>query len=322
LRVVKKILSVVLPSYNEEKNVPLVYNELKKYIDKSRFDYELIFINDGSKDRTWEAIKKVSEVDKRVRGINFSRNFGHAVALEAGLLDAKGDVVIMMDSDLQHPPSLIPDLIAKYDEGFDIVNTVRLSTEDTGLFKNLSSKIFYGLMNGISDLNLREGEADYRLVSRRALDTLNSLNETPKFYRGLVNWIGYDTARIEYKAGSRLHGKSSYTLKKMLELARMGITSFSLRPLKLIFTVGIALTTLSFILLVILLIVKFFVNSSLVSYGAILTDILLFAVGVITVFQGVVALYLVDIFNATKARPTFIIKERSNPQNEQQKATR
>ena len=307
----KQILSVILPSYNEEKNIPLIYAELVKYIDTSRFNYELIFVNDGSSDKTWKQIEKVALKDSSVRGINFSRNFGHAVALEAGLLEAKGEVVIMMDTDLQHPPSLIPELIEKYDEGFDIVNTIRLSTEDTGIFKNISSKIFYGLMNGISDLELREGEADYRLISRRSLDTLNSLKESPKFYRGLVNWIGYDVARIDYKAGSRVHGKSSYTLKKMLELARMGITSFSLRPLKLIFTTGMFLSGFSLILLIALLVIKFFIDTSLVSYGAILTDVLLFATGIIITFQGVVALYLVDIFSATKARPTFIVRERT-----------
>lgn len=311
MRVAKQILSVVLPSYNEEKNIPLVYKELKKHIDSSRFEYEFIFVNDGSKDGTWEQIKKLSDKDARVQGLNFSRNFGHAVALEAGLLESSGDVVVMMDSDLQHPPSLIPKLIEEYDKGFDIVNTIRLSTEDAGVFKNLTSRVFYGLMNGISDLELREGEADYRLMSRRSLTTLNSLKESPKFYRGLVNWIGYDVARVEYEAASRIHGSSSYTLKKMLELARLGVTSFSLRPLKLIFATGMILTSVSFVLLVALLVVKFFINSSLVSYNAILTDVLLFATGIIIVFQGVVALYLVDIFNATKARPTFIIRDRA-----------
>lgn len=317
----KRILSVVLPSYNEEKNIPLIYKELKKYIDSSKFEYEFIFVNDGSSDGTWKAISALAKKDTHVTGVNFSRNFGHAMALEAGLLEAKGDLIIMLDSDLQHPPSLIPELIKKHEEGFDIVNTIRLSTEDAGMFKNLTSKIFYGFMNSISDLELREGEADYRLMSRRALDTLNSLQESPKFYRGLVNWIGYDVARIEYEAASRIHGSSSYTLKKMLELARLGVTSFSLKPLKLIFTAGIITSVVSFALLIVLLAVKFFIDSSLVSYNAILTDILLFATGIIIVFQGVVALYLVDIFNATKARPTFIVREKLNELKKEKKSS-
>lgn len=306
----KEFLSVVLPSFNEEKNIPLVYTELKKYIDTDRFDFEIIFINDGSRDATWRVIEELSGSDTHVKGIDFSRNFGHAVALEAGLTNARGDVIIMMDADLQHPPRMIPDLIKKYDEGYDIVNTVRLATDNTSFFKKVTSRGFYWFINSMSDLKLRDGEADYRLLSRRALDTLNSLRETPKFYRGLVNWIGYDVARIEYRAGSRVHGRSSYTLKKMLELARMGVTSFSLKPLKLIFTAGALLTSFALALLVVMLIIKFFVNSSLISYSAILIDILLFVAGILTVFQGVVALYLVDIFNASKGRPTFIIRNK------------
>ena len=313
----KEMLSVVLPSYNEEKNIPLVYVELKKHIDTKRFNYEIIFVNDGSKDGTWGVIEQLANKDKYVRGVNFSRNCGHAAALEAGLVRAKGDIVIMMDADLQHPPAMIPDLIASYDKGHDIVNTVRLATEGASFMKKLTSKGFYWFINGVSELKLREGEADFRLVSRRALDALNSLPETPKFYRGLVNWIGFNVDRIEYKAASRIHGKSSYTLKKMLELARMGVTSFSMKPLKIIFTIGVTLTIVAFVLLIAMLVIKFFINTELISYNAILTDGLLLVTGVLTIFQGVIALYLVDIFNTTKGRPTYIVKSEANSSDQE-----
>ena len=313
----KEMLSVVLPSYNEEKNLPLVYAELKKHIDTKRFNYEIIFVNDGSKDGTWGVIEQLANKDKYERGVNFSRNCGHAAALEAGLVRAKGDIVIMMDADLQHPPAMIPDLIASYDKGHDIVNTVRLATEGTSFMKKLTSKGFYWFINGVSELKLREGEADFRLVSRRALDALNSLPETPKFYRGLVNWIGFNVDRIEYKAASRIHGKSSYTLKKMLELARMGVTSFSMKPLKIIFTIGVTLTIVAFVLLIAMLVIKIFINTELISYNAILTDGLLLVTGVLTIFQGVIALYLVDIFNTTKGRPTYIVKSEANSSDQE-----
>ena len=313
----KEMLSVVLPSYNEEKNIPLVYVELKKHIDTKRFNYEIIFVNDGSKDGTWGVIEQLANKDKYVRGVNFSRNCGHAAALEAGLVRAKGDIVIMMDADLQHPPAMIPDLIASYDKGHDIVNTVRLATEGASFMKKLTSKGFYWFINGVSELKLREGEADFRLVSRRALDALNSLPETPKFYRGLVNWIGFNVDRIEYKAASRIHGKSSYTLKKMLELARMGVTSFSMKPLKIIFTIGVTLTIVAFVLLIAMLVIKIFINTELISYNAILTDGLLLVTGVLTIFQGVIALYLVDIFNTTKGRPTYIVKSEANSSDQE-----
>lgn len=305
----KQLLSVVLPSYNEEKNVPLIYKEVLGYIKTNEFDYELIFVNDGSRDGTWNEIKKLTALDGKVKGINFSRNFGHHAALEAGLIKASGDVIIMMDADLQHPPKLIPKLLKKWQEGFDIVNTVRLSTDDVKIVKKLTSKIFYKILNNMSDLDLHDGEADYRLISRRALDSLNALPETPKFYRGLINWIGYDTARIPYTAQARVHGKSSYTLKKMLELARLGLTSFSMKPLKLIIAIGLLLVVGAFSALVAMLVIKFGFNSRYFSNNAILVMFLVFITGILATFQGIVAVYLVDIFNAAKNRPSYILRE-------------
>lgn len=309
MSVQKKLLSIVIPSYNEEKNVPLVYKEIIKNIDAKKYSYELIFINDGSKDETWAAISRLSKKDSNVVGLNFSRNFGHHAALEAGLNKASGDIVIMMDGDLQHPPSLIPKLLKKYDEGFDIVNTVRLATEGVGAGKKISSRLFYSILNGISDLKLREGEADYRLVSRKALDALNALPETPKFYRGLVNWIGYDIARIDYIAPQRMHGASSYTFKKMLEFARIGLTSFSTRPLKWIIGFGAGVIGLSVISLVVMLVTKLFFIPDYFSNNAILVMFLVFITGVLATIQGIVAMYMVDIHSATKGRPTYIIKD-------------
>jgi glycosyltransferase involved in cell wall biosynthesis len=308
----KKLLSVVLPSYNEEKNIQLVYKDLLKHIDKKKFDYEFIFVNDGSRDGTWSEIKRLSTKDKSVTGLNFSRNFGHHAALEAGLNIAKGDAVIMMDADLQHPPSLIPALLKQWEKGNDIVNTVRLTTENVGPLKKIPSMMFYKVLNTLSDLKLKDGESDFRLVSRKALDSLNALPESPKFYRGLINWIGYDVARVEYNAQARIHGKSSYTLKKMVELARLGLTSFSMKPLKFIFGVGLGLVVLSFIALVSMLIVKFGFHSGYFSNNAILVMFLVFMTGILTTFQGVVAVYLVDIFHAAKNRPTYIIRDEAS----------
>lgn len=305
----KQLLSVVLPSFNEEQNIQPMYKELLKYIDADTFNYELIFINDGSTDKTWLEIKKLAEKSSRVRGINFSRNFGHHAALEAGLKQAKGDIVIMMDSDLQHPPEMIPELIKRWRNGYEIVNTVRLSTEGTGLLKNVTSGMFYKLLNNLSSLQLRDGESDFRLISRKALDSLNALPESPKFYRGLINWIGYDVDRVEYEAHARIHGKSSYTFKKMLELARLGLTSFSMKPLKVIITIGLLLVSFSLLALIAMLIIKFGFNSAYFSNNAILVMFLIFVTGLLTTFQGIVAVYLVDIFDAAKGRPTYLIRD-------------
>lgn len=308
----KQLLSIVLPSYNEEKNIRLVYGELLKYVKADGLDYELIFVNDGSYDDTWKQIKKLALTDKKVKGINFSRNFGHHAALEAGLAASIGDVIIMMDADLQHPPELIPKLIDKWREGFDVVNTVRLSTTNIGVVKKITSKAFYKILNEMSDLELRDGEADYRLVSRRALDSLNSLPETPKFYRGLINWIGYDVVYVPYTAQARMHGKSSYTMRKMVELARLGLTSFSMKPLKLIITIGLLLVIGAFLALAGMLIVKFGFNAQYFSNNAVLVMFLVFITGILATFQGIVAVYLVDIFNAAKNRPSYIVREITN----------
>jgi len=302
----------VLPSYNEEANIPLVYEELIKYIDTKSFDYELIFVNDGSRDDTWSVIESLSIKDLKVRGINFSRNFGHHAALEAGLLATQGDVIIMMDADLQHPPKLIPELVKEWQGGSDIVNTMRLSTENVSFIKKFTSKMFYKVLNALSDLELKDGESDFRLLSRRALDSLNALPESPKFYRGLINWIGYNVSHVEFSAQARIHGSSSYTFKKMIELARLGLTSFSMKPLKLIFGVGITVVTSSLLAIVVMLIVKFGLRSEYFSNNAILVMFLIFITGILTTFQGVVAVYLVDIFNAAKNRPTFIVKDNAN----------
>lgn len=308
----KKLLSIVLPCYNEAENIPLVYQELLKYIDQKKFDYEILFVNDGSKDKTWPVIQSLADKDDKVIGINLSRNFGHHAALEAGLTSSKGDVIIMMDADLQHPPALIPKLIDKWQAGFDIVNTVRLSTEKVSLFKKLSSTLFYKILNNLSDLRMSDGESDFRLISRRALDSLNALPESPKFYRGLINWIGYNVARVEFKAKARLHGKSSYTLKKMINFARLGLTSFSMKPLKFIIVFGFLLVIASVVSLIAMLIVKFGINYEYFSNNAILVMFLVFITGILTTFQGIVAVYLVDIFDASKGRPTFIIGDKTN----------
>lgn len=305
----KKLISVIIPSYNEEKNIPLAYEEVIRYIDDSRYDYEIIFVNDGSRDGTWDVISDLTTKNGHVKGINFSRNFGHAAALQAGMEQAKGDAVIMLDADMQHPPSYIPKLVAEWEAGYDIVNTIRLSTEKISFFKRFTAKAFYALINAVSELKINDGEADFRLIDRKVLDVINSMPESPKFYRGLVNWVGFRVQRISYRAVARRNGASSFTINKMFEFARLGLTSFSMKPLKLIISVGLTLSLLSVLGLLVMLGVKFLINPLLISYGSLLIVVLIFMTGVLTTFQGVIAIYLVDIFNASKGRPTFIIKE-------------
>lgn len=303
----KKLISIVIPSYNEEKNVKRVHGRILENLDLDSYTYEIIYVNDGSKDNTWSEIIALTKEDAHVRGICFSRNFGHAAALQAGLEKASGDATIMLDADLQQPPELIPELIRLWEAGNDIVNTVRLSTEGTGWFKNLTSRLFYKMLNTLSDLELHEGEADFRLLDRKVLDALNSMPESPKFYRGLVNWLGFEVVRVEYKAGARKYGKSSFTFKKMLEMARLGLTSFSMKPLKVIITIGLLMSVVSFFSLIAMMAVKLFVNFGFFSNSAVLLMFMVLVTGLLTTFQGIVAIYIVDIFHFSKGRPAFIV---------------
>ena len=307
----QKMLSVVVPCYNEEENIKNFYTELTKTLNKLDYDYEIIFVDDGSHDSTWNEIKNISGSDS-VKAVSLSRNFGHPAALEAGLNAAKGDAIVMMDADLQHPPTVIPSLIKKWEEGFEIVKTIRLQTEGASFFKKITSSLFYALLNTFSDLRLRDGEADFRLVDRSVLEIINKMPESPKFYRGLFNWVGFNTAEVEYKAANRTRGKSSFTLKKMVELARLGLTSFSMLPLKIIITIGLGLSSVSFLALLVMVYVKLFVSFVFFSNNIILLTFLIFVTGLLSTFQGIIAIYMVDVFDAAKGRPSYIVSKKVN----------
>jgi dolichol-phosphate mannosyltransferase len=302
-------ISFVIPALNEEKNISLLFEQVSDVLDGLNVQPQFIFVNDGSQDGTWFEIEKLCAEHSNVVGINLARNFGHAAALEAGLDSATGDAIVMLDADLQHPPTLIPSLIGEWRKGFEVVNTVRLETSGVSKSKSISSRLFYRFMNSISELDLSEGEAEFRLISKRVNETLRQLPESPKFYRGLVNWLGFRTSRVEFTAPARVHGKSSYNLNKMLEFARLGITSFSKKPLKLIAGVGGAVTVVSIFALSVVVFVKIFINDSFFSGLSILVLFLALVTGVMITFQGIVALYIVDIFQAAKGRPSFVIKE-------------
>jgi dolichol-phosphate mannosyltransferase len=304
------LISIVIPVHNEEENIPLLYAKLKEVFKKStQYKLEIIFVDDGSQDSSGRLIEKMVKKNNQVRGIFFSRNFGHQAAIEAGLKLAKGNAVIMMDADMQHPPEIIPEMLEKWHEGFEVVNTKRLETEKESLFKKITSKLFYRVINGISDIHIEPGSADFRLLSRRALNSLNDLPEKDKFYRGLVNWIGFRSAFIGYVACSRKHGKSSYSLGKMISFARVGVTSFSMLPMKIIITVGSVLFFGGGILLVTMSYVRWFVDRGFFSGNAILSVFMLASNGLIVVMIGIVSIYQINIFKEAKNRPTYIVRD-------------
>jgi len=306
-----KLISIIIPAYNEEKNIPLIFAQLKEvFLKLPQYAYEIIFVNDGSKDNSWLEIKKLSETSITVKGISFSRNFGHQAAIEAGLESSKGDAVIMMDADLQHPPTLITKLVEKWESGFRIVNTKRLKTKNETFFKRMTSKFFYWFINKISDIHLDEGAADYRLLDRKVVNELIKLTEKDKFYRGLIKWVGFKVTFVEYEANDRKNGSSSYTLKKMIDFARIGITSFSLLPMKMILIFGFLMFSGGTIMLFVMLYYRWILDKPRIFSGnAILASIIIISNGFIIMTIGIISLYQITMFRELKNRPTYIIDE-------------
>ncbi len=241
----KPELSIVIPLYNEEANVARLAEQLTNVLQKLETSNEIVWVDDGSKDGTLDVLRQLSRSHDAMRVISLSRNFGHQIALIAGLEHARGGYVLSMDGDLQHPPSLIPAFCDKIREGYDIVNSVRLDTEGIGLFKRMSSTMFYSLINSFSDVPIQEGSADFRMFNRKALDAFLRYGERTRFNRGLVSLMGFRQTNLYYQAEARFAGQSKYTYRKMVRFAIDGILSFSSRPLRVSFYVGLLVFMMS-----------------------------------------------------------------------------
>jgi len=303
----KPDLSIVVPVYNEAENLGVLHASLKTVLKSIQLTHEIVFVDDGSTDGTFDVVRSLYEKDTTVRGFSFSRNFGHQVALFAGLGQAKGDIVISMDGDMQHPPALIPDLLKKYEEGFDIVNTKRIDSKSTGLFKRLSSRWYYGMLNALSDVPIEPAAADFRLMNRKAVDALNSLPETHRFTRGLVGWMGFEQAIIPYQAAERHAGASKYTFFKMLRFGLDGIVSFSVKPLRIAFYTGV-IVSVAALLYAIYAIVQHFIGATVEGWTSILVSVL-FIGGVTLLSLGVIGEYIARIFNEVRRRPMYFFKD-------------
>ncbi len=302
-------LSVVVPCFNEENNIEVLYNLLVPVLESVSPNYEIIFVDDGSKDDTFQLIRKISTDNNNVSGISLSRNFGHQVAIMAGLQQSKGDIVVMMDADLQHPPEVIVKLIAESDKGFDIVNTKRIDSNDSGLFKKTSSRFFYRFINFLSDVKIEPAAADFRLMSRKAVDAFLQFEEKDRFTRGLISWMGFKQSVIEYHASSRFAGKSKYTLRKMMRFGMDGITSFSSKPLRISFYAGLAVFFFGFAYAV-YAIIENVSGKTIPGWTSLLVTVLIIG-GFQLLSLGIIGEYIARIFNQTKARPLYFIKDKT-----------
>lgn len=309
-----KTLTVVAPAYNEEEGVAAFYEavsaELKKF--SGRYKTGMLFVVDGGMDRTFTILKDIASADPSVRIARFSRNFGHQMALLAGLDHAPGDVVITMDADLQHPPSVIPALIAEYEKGNDIVVTIRRDSEGASFLRRTAGALFYRLLRIISDVPMNEHAADFRLMSRRAVDVLKGdIHERALYLRGMVSWMGFRQASITFTAKKRTAGKSKYSLGKLIGFALLGVVSFSKKPLRFATAVGFLFACFGF-LFTIAALVQYFSGTPLPPGWA--TVIVLVSVlgGIQLMFLGVIGEYIGVIFDEVKARPRYIIEETVN----------
>jgi dolichol-phosphate mannosyltransferase len=307
-------LTIVIPVYNEEENLhPLAQAIIEVLANQQRFT--ILFVDDGSEDNSLHQLKKMSASDKRIAYLSLSRNFGHQAALRAGLEAAQGDCVVTMDGDFQHPPELIPSMLEAQRQGFDIVTTRRLDTAPgagKGLApgKKLSSRLFYSLMKLLGDVKIEPGSADFRLLSRKAVDALLSMPERTLFLRGAVPWIGFSSTELTYSPGKRQSGVSKYSFSKMLSFAVDGITSFSVKPLRIASMAGCLISAAGFIYALYALIVRLFTDRTVEGWTSLLISVLIIG-GIQLIFMGIIGEYLGKLFMEAKHRPHYLVKERS-----------
>jgi glycosyltransferase involved in cell wall biosynthesis len=306
-------VSIVCPAYEEEEVLPRFHAALCAVLAPLERDYsfEILYVDDGSRDRTLEVLHELARKDVRVRFLSFSRNFGHQAALTAGLEHATGAAVISMDSDLQHPPELIGVLLHRWREGHDVVVTLRQDDPRLGLFKRLTSRAFYGVMRWLSDTEVRVAASDFRLLSRKALDALLQLRETHRFLRGMVSWLGFPTATVPFAPASRAAGVSKYTFRKMLNFAVDGMLSFSRLPLRLALFLGAGSLGLAVLTALWTAGAALFSGTAL-DWGWRLVLLAVLAVGGCTLCcLGIVGEYLGRVYEQVKARPLYLLKDAS-----------
>jgi dolichol-phosphate mannosyltransferase len=307
------MISIVIPAYNEERNLEVLYSTVHDVMTSSgENDWELVIVDDGSKDRTWDVLRSVSNSDVRVRGVRLSRNFGHQSALMAGLAAARGRAVIMMDADLQHPPALLPQLVRKWREGFQVVHAVRRDPPTTSWFKRTTSRLYYRVFAFMSGVEIEPGSADFCLLDRQVVDEVLKFEEEGLFLRGLVHWVGYATASVPFEAGERHAGASKYSLRKMLTLGWHGVSSFSLVPLRIGIAIGLLSSTFAF-LSVGYAIVGWWIDDEIVPGWASSVVVSSFLFGVLFAFLAVLAEYVGRIAVEVRRRPRFLVRETTRP---------
>lgn len=308
-----KKISVVIPMYNEEEVAKTSYLRIQKVLEElEQYDYEMIFVNDGSKDKTLELLEEMAQDNEKVKILSFARNFGHQAAVTAGIRYVTGDAIVIIDADLQDPPELLPEMIALWEEGNEVIYGQRKSRKGESTFKLLTAKMFYNTLNVLSDVEIPKDTGDFRLVDRKVIDVINSLPEHNKFLRGLFSWVGFKQKAYRYERQERQAGKTKYPFKKMWKLATDGIISFSTKPLKIVGGLGILTIILSIGILIYSLVSYIFnLNNLAPGWTSIMVAITLFS-GVQLLSIWIISEYIARIYDETRNRPEYIIDKKIN----------
>jgi dolichol-phosphate mannosyltransferase len=306
-----EVISVVVPMYYEEEVVDECYQRLTKVMKGNNYNYELIFVNDGSKDGTLEKLLTIAEKDKKVKIIDFARNFGHQTAVTAGIDFAIGDAVVIIDADLQDPPELIPEMISKWMEGYEVVYAKRKKRKGESWFKLTTAKYFYKFLNYMSEIEIPKDTGDFRLIDKKVADVFKQMTERNRFVRGMISWVGFRQTCIEYVRDERFAGETKYPLKKMLKFAADGIIAFSTKPLRILMTVGFLSVLLSFFVLIYSLLVKLFGKDVEAGWTSIMVAITFFS-GIQLLSLGIIGQYIARIYDESKNRPIYIIRDAYN----------
>ena len=301
-------ISAIIPSYNEQDNVGLMYERMTKTLSKISPDYEIIYINDCSKDQTLLRIKELAAKDTHVKYLSFSRNFGHQIAVSAGLDYCSGKAVVIIDGDLQDPPELIEQMYEKYKEGYKVVYARRTSREGETWFKKATAKIFYRLLASMTSIDIPVDVGDFRRIDQVIVKHLRNMPEKSKYIRGQISWIGYKQTFVNYHRDARIYGKTNYPLRKMLRFALDGITAFSDKPLKIASGLGIVAAIVSLLALVYALVAHFCFNSTITGWTSLILSVL-FIGGVQLITIGIIGEYIARINNDVRNRPLYILEE-------------
>ncbi len=301
-----KLVSIVVPVYNEEDNITHFYEAVREVMGTLSYEWELVFVDDGSSDSSWRILEGLEDEDTHVQPMRLSRNMGHQLALTCGMDHAEGDLVITMDGDMQHPPQLIPELIQKWEQGFEVVQTVRKTTEGVSWFKNFSSRAFYWILNHISDTHIIEGGSDFRLLDAKVVRAFRHYREHARFLRGMISAMGYRQTTVEFVAPPRFAGASKFSPRKMLHLAVDGVLAYSSLPLRLGLYAGILCVFISALIFLHVLFEKYVVGDTEPGWATIIGCITFFgAVQLVTL--GLIGVYIGRIFEEVKRRPLYLV---------------